>query len=154
MKHRVLINWLLVLGYTTLDDKLEIKADDMKALLAVILNNMTDEMMSCLEKGTKNLEAIRKLKITDDKFVKNLLQFINGSLKSEFGISIKKKSKNSNEYILLNEYVKNAIFFNPFDISRVENAEDPYTPILGKHKYVCPIRMTGDNDEPYDSDEE
>ena len=150
MKHRVLINWLLTLGYTTLDDKLEIKADDMKALLAVILNNMTDEMMSCLEKGTKNLEAIRKLKITDERFVNNLLKFINGSLKSEFGISIKKKSKHSNEYILLNEYVKNAIFFNPF----AENKEDPYTPILGKHKYVCPIRMTGDDEEPYDSDEE
>jgi hypothetical protein len=150
MKHRVLINWLLVLGYTTLDDKLEIKADDMKAHLAIILNNMTDEMMDCLEKGTKNLEAIKKLKITDDKFVKNLLQFINGSLKSEFGISIKKKSKNSNEYILLNEYVKNEIFFNPF----LENAEDAFIPILGKHKYVCPIRMTGDNDEPYDSDED
>ena len=150
MKHRVLINWLLTLGYTTLDDKLEIKADDMKALLAVILNNMTDEMMSCLEKGTKNLEAIKKVKITDERFVGNLLKFINGSLKSEFGISIKKKSKNSNEYILLNEYVKNAIFFNPF----VENAEDPYTPILGKHKYVCPIRLRGDDEEPYDSDEE
>jgi hypothetical protein len=150
MKHRVLINWLLVLGYTTLDDKLEIKADDMKALLAVILNSMTDDMMSCLEKGTRNLEAIKKLKITDDRFVGNLLKFINGSLKSEFNISIKKKSKHSNEYILLNEYVKNAIFFNPF----VENAEDPYTPILGKHKYVCPIRLRGDDEEPYDSDEE
>jgi hypothetical protein len=154
MKHRVLINWLLVLGYTTLDDKLEIKADDMKALLAVILNNMTDEMMSCLEKSNRKLEAIKKVKITDERFVGNLLKFINGSLKSEFGISIKKKSKNSNEYILLNEYVKNAIFFNPFDISRVENEEDPYIPILGKHKYVCPIRTTDENDEPYDSDEE
>lgn len=154
MKHRVLINWLLTLGYTTLDDKLEIKADDMKALLAVILNSMTDEMMSCLEKSNRKLEAIKKVKITDAKFVKNLLQFINGSLKSEFGISIKKKSKHSNEYILLNEYVKNAIFFNPFDISRVENAEDPYTPILGKHKYVCPIRLRGDDEEPYDSDDE
>jgi Ni2+-binding GTPase involved in maturation of urease and hydrogenase len=150
MKHRVLINWLLVLGYTTLDDKLEIKADDMKAHLAVILNNMTDEMMNCLEKSNRKLEAIKKLKITDAKFVGNILQFINGSLKSEFGISIKKKSKNSNEYILLNAYVKNEIFFNPF----VENEEDPYIPILGKHKYVCPIRTTDENDEPYDSDEE
>jgi hypothetical protein len=150
MKHRVLINWLLVLGFTTLDDKLEIKSDDLKAHLAVILNNMTDEMVSCLEKSTKNLEAIKKVKITDAKFVNTLLKFINGSLKSEFGISIKKKSKNSNEYILLNAYVKNEIFFNPF----VENEEDPYIPILGKHKSVCPIRTTDENDEPYDSDEE
>jgi Ni2+-binding GTPase involved in maturation of urease and hydrogenase len=150
MKHRVLIDWLLLLGFTTLDDKLEIKADDLKAHLAVILNNMTDSMMDCLEKSIKNLEAIKKLKITDERFVGNLLKFINGSLKSEFGISIKKKSKHSSEYILLNEYVKNAIFFNPF----VENLEDQFIPILGKHKYVCPIRMTGDNDEPYDSDDD
>lgn len=155
MKHRVLINWLLVLGFTTLDDKLEIKADDMKALLAVILNSMTDEMMSCLEKSNRKLEAIKKVKITDERFVGNLLKFINGSLKSEFGISIKKKSKNSNEYILLNEYVKNDIFFNPFalDISK-KDKEDPFIPILGKHKYISPIRLRGDDEEPYDSDEE
>jgi hypothetical protein len=150
MKHKVLIDWLMLLGFTTLDSTLEIKANDLKAHLAVILNNMTDAMMDCLEKSIKNLEAIKKLKITDERFVGNLLKFINGSLKSEFGISIKKKSKNSSEYILLNAYVKNAIFFNPF----VENLEDQFIPILGKHKYVCPIRMTGDNDEPYDSDEE
>jgi hypothetical protein len=153
MKHRVLINWLMSLGFTTLDSTLEIKADDLKAHLAIILNNMTDDMMSCLEKGTKNLEAIKKLKITDDRFVGNILQFINGSLKSEFGISIKKKSNKINKYILLNAYVKNEIFFNPF----AENPEDPVIPILGKHKYVCPIRFDisrGDNDEPYDSDEE
>ena len=151
MKHRVLINWLLSLGFTTLDDKLEIKADDLKAHLAIILSNMTDEMMSCLEKSNRKLEAIKKLKITDDRFIGNLLKFINGSLKSEFGISIKKKSKNSNEYILMNAYVNNEIFFNPFAI---DNKEDAFIPILGKHKYVCPIRMTGDNDEPYDSDDD
>ena len=111
---------------------------------------MTDEMTSCLEKSNRKLEAIKKLKITDAKFVGNILQFINGSLKSEFGISIKKKSKHSNEYILLNAYVKNDIFFNPF----LENAEDQFIPILGKHKYISPIRLTGDNEEPYDSDEE
>jgi hypothetical protein len=150
MKHRVLIDWLMLLGFTTLDSTLEIKADDLKAHLAVILNNMTEEMMSCLEKSNKNLEAVKKMKITDDKFVKNLLQFINGSLKSEFGIIIKKKSNHSSEYILFNGYVKNSIFFNPF----VENLEDPFVPTLGKQKDISPIRMTDDSAEPYDSDDE
>ena len=45
---------------------------------AVILNNMTDEMMTCLEKSNRNLEAVKKLKISDAKFVNSLLKFING----------------------------------------------------------------------------
>ena len=149
MKHTVLINWLVDLGFETLESDIEITGINLKASLAVLLNNMTDEMMTCLEKSNKNLEAIKKVKISDAKFVGNLLKFINGSLDSEFGIKIKRKSKNSEMYILSNNYIKkNYMFLNPFEPRLYKHANSP---ILGIVKDTSPIRIS---EEPYDSDDD
>ena len=149
MKHTVLINWLVDLGFETLESDIEITGINLKASLAVLLNNMTGEMMTCLEKSNKNLEAIKKVKISDVKFVGNLLKFINGSMDSEFGIKIKKKSKHSEMYILSNKYITNKIFLNPFDTA--PNNDSSGIPRLGSVKDNNPIRIT---EEPYDSDDE
>jgi hypothetical protein len=148
MKHRVLIGWLDTLGFDKLDSNVEIKQDDLKANLAIILNNITETDFDCLEKNKRNLETIKKLKPSDKLFVQNMLKFINGSLLSEFNIKVNKKSKHSNVYVLFNEYIKDDIFLNPFNASG-----NIYIPRLGSIKDKIELN-TNTSDEPYDSDDE
>ena len=155
MKHRVLIGWLDTLGFDKLDSGVEITQEDLKANLAVILNNITETDFDCLEKNKKNLETIKKLKLSDKLFVGNMLKFINGALISEFNIKVNKKSKHSNVYVLFNEYIRDSTFLNPYNISD----NDPLiqscltTPILGSTKDKVMIN-SNTSDEPYDSDDE
>ena len=148
MKHRVLIGWLHTLGFDKLDSDVEITQDDLKANLAVILNNFSETDIECLEKSRKNLETIKKLKPSDKLFLQNMLKFINGSLLSEFNIKINKKSKNSNVYVLFNVYITDSTFLNPFNTSVLSNR---YIPKLGSIKDTIELNFNLD-DEPYDSD--
>ena len=149
MKHRVIIGWLDVLGFNKLDSTLEIKQEDLKANLAIILNNTTENDFDCLEKQQKGLDNLRKLKPSDPRFVGNMLKFINGSLQSEFNIKVNKKSKNSDVYVLFNDYITDKIFLNPYTSAMCE----PFIPILGSIKDKSVIN-TNTSDEPYDSDDE
>ena len=74
-------------------------------------------------------------------------------MKSEFGITIKKKSKHSEMYILSNKYIINKIFLNPFDTA--PNANSSGIPRLGRASNELPaINSVRTTDEPYDSDDE
>ena len=155
-KHRVLIGWLDTLGFDKLDSNIEINQEDLKANLAIILNNTTEKDFDCLEKNSKNLETIKKLKPSDKLFVGNMLKFINGALLTEFNIKVNKKSKNSNLYILFNEYISDSTFLNPYNSTsyKEEYIQNCLTiPILGSIKDKIMINVNT-NDEPYDSDEE
>ena len=149
-KYRVLIGWLDALGFDKLDSNIEIKDDDLKANLAVILNNITEHDFDCLEKNKRNLETIKKLKPSDKLFVKNMLAFINGSLLTEFNIKVNKKSKNSNMYVLFNDYISDKIFVT---LKSSDQKSEKYIPILGSIKDKIIIN-TNTSDEPYDSDDE
>jgi hypothetical protein len=137
----------------------------MKDLLNNLKNNLTENIFKKLGKHYKNLEKIKKWKITDTNFINNMLRFINGSLKSEFGISINKVKKNSADYCLYNEYSVCV-----FAVGKNTNEHDT-RPILGKieddpcsgddenyKKYIgleSEERLMGiPFTEPYDSDEE
>jgi hypothetical protein len=148
-KYRVLIDWLDTLGFDKLDSNIEINQEDLKANLAIILNNFTDKDFDCLEKNKRNLESIKKLKPSDPRFIGNLLKFINGALLTEFNIKVNKKSKHSNMYVLFNDYISDTTFLNPYNSDIIES----HVPILGSIKDKNIIN-TNTTDEPYDSDDE
>jgi hypothetical protein len=144
-----LIDWLDTLGFDKLDSNIEINQEDLKANLAIILNNFTDKDFDCLEKNKRNLESIKKLKPSDPRFIGNLLKFINGALLTEFNIKVNKKSKHSNMYVLFNDYISDTTFLNPYNSDIIES----HVPILGSIKDKNIIN-TNTTDEPYDSDDE
>jgi hypothetical protein len=153
IKHKILIGWLEELKYNALNDIRKTNVDTMKNLLINLKNNLTENTFKKLGKHYKNLEKIKKWKITDADFLKNMLRFINGSLQSEFGISIKKFGKNSTDYCLYNEYSVCV-----FAVGKNTNEHDT-RPILGKIEIVSDDenykKYIGlESEEPYDSDEE
>jgi hypothetical protein len=147
-KHKILIGFITQLGFTGLNCDNEIDQADLQINLALAINSCDEHMFEVLGKQKKGLEQINQLKVTDTLFVKNGLNFINGSLKSEFGVSVKKKSKNSSNYKLFNAYLDNNEFtmsparvnpiksladINPMSPARVNPIKSlADTPVLGK----------------------
>lgn len=76
----------------------------------VILN--TDRFIKKLGKRKYRLDKITAIMPTHDNFNKALLEFVNGTLKSALGISIKKPTRRAEKYILTNKYIEDGIFNN------------------------------------------
>ena len=163
IKHKILIGWLEELNYTGLNDTRKTDVKDLKNLLIQLKNNLTESTFQKLGKKNKNLEKIKSWDINDSSFLKNMLRFINGSLKSEFGITIKKVGVNSNDYELDNKYAGG--------IFKVYELKDSYTnnsvntvlekppdnrPILGMNTMneMKDAHRYNSDDEPYDSDDD
>jgi hypothetical protein len=157
-KHNIVINWLNNLGFGSLGSAAEIEQKDFQITAGAIVAGFDNNTCSILGKGKRKVESMQNLKPTDATFIKNILKFFNGSLNSEFGISIKKKSKNSNMYILDNPYITNGLF-----TVKDDNKPDlpiSYIPLLGKlndwdlkqqanNRYL----KSDNDDDPYDSDD-
>lgn len=122
-KEKVLIGWVKDLGYDSLNSKIEIDEDRMKIKLAACIAKLSETDFDILEKQRRKLKVLQKLKIEDKGFMKAALQFINGSLKTYFGISIGKKDKNSQLYIMKNDNINNKTFVTQ---------PDGNIPVLGK----------------------
>jgi hypothetical protein len=140
-KHKILLDWLSLLGFESLNSSLEIEG----------LENIIEKCI--ITKETCNVFG-GGVKILEEKISKNILRFINNRLKEEFGVSIKKKgtNRNCNKYILDNPYIEDCIF-------ELED-NNTNTPVLGKsldkkidnehyQKY-----LDSNMDAPYDSDDD
>lgn len=158
-KHNIIINWLDKLGFESLKCDKELTQDNLKILAGSIVASFDNNTCSVLGKGKRKIENMRKLKPTDKTFIKKTLEFFNGSLNSEFGISIKKKSKNSKVFILDNPYIKDG----SFTVKDNNNLDSPISniPVLGKlnewdkkeqanNRYL----KSDGNVDPYDSEDE
>ena len=146
-RQNMLIDWVSMMGYSALSGEVEeIKDADMLVNLGNLFDkyftngdNFTN-MINILGKSKQKLISMKALKRGDKRFVQDLLRFINGSLKTEWKISIKKKDRNCGKYILFNPLVNEGIFVDTFG---VYNAKfDKQTPLLGYHPdYEHPVEV-------------
>jgi len=117
-RHKILIEWLTMFGVVSLDNQSDIDADSVKATLINIHKQfMTGDGMlksvDVLGKDKRKMKAFETLKVSDGSFVKKVLEFVNGILKTEFGVSVMKKERNTTNYTLKNTPIKDGLFVNP-----------------------------------------
>jgi hypothetical protein len=169
IKHKILTGWLDELKYYGLNDFHTTPIDDLKNMLYELKNNLTETTFKRLGKTDKNLEKIKLWKSSDKDFLKNMLAFINGPLKSEFGVSIKRHGFSKTLYSLSNQYLHN--FTKPnkdvvdlFIVGSDDTLKDLHVnnsggkPIVGKIEIMPDPNnykrfLSLETDDPYDSDE-
>jgi hypothetical protein len=164
IKHKILLGWLDELKYTGLDDFHTTPIADLKNMLSELKNNLTETTFKKLGKQPKNLEKIKLWNHADKDFLKNMLAFINGPLKSEFGLSIKRHGFSKIVYSLSNMYIPQILAVNDpqhllqiFDVGQ-NHINTPYKPIVGKIEIMPDSNnykkfLSLETDSPYDSDE-
>jgi hypothetical protein len=106
---------MTVLNITSLDPNkaVPITEINLKQKLKDVQDMITREsarMINKLKKKKEKVKQISEWKLTDNLYIKNMLLFVNGSLRKEFGISIGKVSRHENTYILKNNYLTKNIF--------------------------------------------
>ena len=85
-----------------------------------------------LGKHRSKTNTLSELKPTDEDFLKKMMEFINGGFRSEFGVSVIKKSRHQTDYIMNNKYTKKGVFVNKFDrTGNTERKFGDYTPSFG-----------------------
>ncbi len=144
-----MLKWLEALGFDSLNSTTSVVADDMKTLLTDMHNTMKPDLKSIwaiLGKDDRSLAKFKKLSPQNDTFVKRMLEFINGAVRT-LGLAIKKKKKGDTTipYILENKY-------KDFWISEPD-ASKPNTPVILKSDSISDFIM-GDDEDPEDSDDE
>ena len=140
-RHKILLEWLKIFGITeSLDsrDVPELDEADVKSSLVEIhkkymVGDGLKRLIAVMGKDVRKMKTYEALTPDDGKFVRKILDFINGGLKSEWGVSICKtdKAKTDIKYKFTNESVVCGYFMNPYkrDCAVVfGNA----TPVLGK----------------------
>ena len=143
-KEKVMIGWLKTFGFDNLYSNVELDTDMMKTRLKAVIDRMNEHTFNVLEKAPKKMKVLKMLKINDKNFMKAGLQFINGSIREYYGVSVAKKSKHSKVYVLNNKYIKGGVLKNPFVAHDV--LFDDKTPVLGK--------VVGDDEETEEEEEE
>ena len=127
-KQKLLINMMKDMGFNSFDSKVVVNVSELKKRVNEFKNMDFEEMGSLLEKRKHRMLAIKN---SDEKaYFKNMMQFINGSIESEFGVKIKPVKRNSSDYILYNKYMEEKLFVNPWNV--VDGAFGKNTPILGR----------------------
>jgi hypothetical protein len=97
------------------------------------------------KKKDANLDGMLKMKTTEPGFVMNMLKFINGTLRSEFGVSVKRvriaKHKGDDmkiPYELFNPYLKKGLFKNTLVVQQpAELKFGIETPAFGGNRDVA-----------------
>jgi hypothetical protein len=143
-KEKILIGWLKDFGFDGLNSSAEVDVDMVKAKLVSVIHKIDAHCFNVLEKKPEKMRVLKAIKPDDAKFMKTGMQFINGSLKEYFNISIKKKKKHDKFYSLVNKYVEDGVLKDPVGVGEVRFAE--LTPVLGK--------VLGDDLDDEDEDEE
>ena len=104
----VLFDWLATMGFTSLDSAAEITPSEIKSALTMIQERITNANFDVLDKDPRTLPKFKALDRTHKRYVEWVLVFVNGSLKSEFGVSVGKKAGARHaikNYILKNKYL-------------------------------------------------
>ena len=148
-KWSLLFSWLCLLGYNSINDAKTRTREDINIALVRIRDKLTREEFDTLDRPASKFNNVKKLSINDPEFIKKMKRFINGSLLSEFGVSIVKTSNGKNkdrDYILRNVYIRDKIF-------TVEGNQPVHIPQL---KYITTeyTDYTRDPTSIYDSDDE
>ena len=105
--YEVLLGWLAKFGIQSLDSKIELTSDEILKTVIIVHKDIIKKqknIKAVLNKTKSKMSQIIDLDPDDDKFKKRMLEFINGAISSEFGITIKKKSKHEEIYYLHNKY--------------------------------------------------
>ena len=156
-KWKIALGWLSSLGFDKLNSNIEISKDDIKQKLIDIHGTVDTNEFEVLDKQKSKLDSFKNIAHDDDKFIKNMLQFINGPLTAEFGVSIGKQAKGKHtdkNYILKNKYLNTAVKMPRFTLKLVD---DLYIPQLIVQKTEIAeeiIDMIDNNADPVDSDDD
>lgn len=151
-KYTVVLGWLTTLGYTSLDSKVEKTKDELLTGINIIGSSSTEDHARILDKDIRKIDKFRKLKQSDPKYFRSVLDFVNGTLRSEFGVSVMKKKggKNATQpYILMNKYILPDN--TPRFTATVSSNEAQYIPRLIKSN--AGADMARSLNDPYDSDD-
>lgn len=161
-KYKLLVEWIEKLGYKSIDPMIDasiISSDDINDKLKNIHRSITrkpEHVIKTLDKDKRKMDVIAKWKYKDDKFQKNMLDFINGSLRKELGVSIGMMGKHDNRYILKNNYldVKAYPHFNNVNRPEIKQDLNVWTPSIGNKTQNIVEMLPRNGDGPYDSDDE
>ena len=141
----LLFSMLNIIGFSGLHDTIIITKDDLLLGLQTIKDRYLStaevhKTVLILNKRVGKIKKITKL-ATDKGFLKGMLEFINGSIKAQFGVKISSTDHTRTAYTLVNKYTEDQIFtINPIDdkkhipVLRIEEVEaeeplqndDPY----------------------------
>lgn len=161
-KYKTITEMIEKLGFKSIDCSTIVNKDIIKNKLqeihnAVMLN--PEHYINALEKDRRKIEAMKKWKYNDDDFDGNMLKFVNGSIRGEFGVSIASINKKSCDYILKNKYLDkdNPIYFNNINRPLEQQKTGSSVPNIGENtKEVKKIILRYDDgyDDIYDPDDE
>jgi hypothetical protein len=84
------------------------------------------KVVNTLDKHHSKVNAITELKTSDKRFVHSMLEFVNGSLRTEFGVSITKKTKHSPVYVSKNKYFVEEVLCDSLTYGRMLLVKVPH----------------------------
>ena len=109
--YAIIVKVLMMLGINSFYEDVVINGNEIKDMLVNIHRELCtiNDLGALFNKPTKLIQKMYNLKSKDTRFSKAMLEFINGYLKCEFNVSIKKVGKHDNNYTLFNHYEDNFV---------------------------------------------
>ena len=157
-KYTILCEWMKTLGFDSIDSSTTRTSAEIKESLKNIHRTVLKKpshIIKTLDKHIRKMDVITKMKHDDAKFTKNMIDFVNGSLRSEFGISIKKKGRRDENYTLDNAFLDESSIVHFNNVNRLidDQTLNGATPCIGVMGFDIREVLPTDGD-PYDSDDE
>lgn len=160
-KWKIALGWLKQLGFDKFNSEKKVTKSDIDKALTVIHDSINPTSFEILDKKKSSMDSFKQMKPDHCKFAKYMLQFINGPLSGEFGISIIKEKIGKNgadkNYIMKNRYLTNTLpKFTLSDNDKVyvpklinTNIIDVLPDIIDKHDELCPYDSDDDDVDEY-----
>lgn len=159
-KWNLLISWLITLGYTINDmteSTLQQTKEQLLPKLTQIHKSLTQEQFNVLGKDNRLFKNFKELNTSDNLFFKHVLDFVNGSIRGEFGFGISRPRGGRRDvvkpYILNRKYDK---------LFTVEQNQPYHIPKIKLQNYASEFVIETESDveeeinydvDPFDSDE-